>query len=139
MLVLGSIAFLAFSVFLVFSFLYVRSRYREYDRIETEKEKIEFVKLKIDSAIAYFRKNYDQSVRDNVITKVDFCKKLISKRKLDEQAFLLERLFSMCYETGSRLRTNYDDVNYIVAPLNNITEELVQYHVRFLKDHIDEI
>lgn len=137
MMVSGSIVF-SVVVFILLSFFYIRMKYREYDRRETEKEKIEFVKLKIDSAIAYFRKNYDRTVSDNVISKIDFCRKLISKRKLEEQSFLLERLFSMCYETGSRLRTNYDDVNYIVSPLNNITKELVDHHVRFLKDHIDE-
>lgn len=134
---MGSIVFLAVTAYL--SFLYIRMKYREYDMVETEKEKISFIKAKLDSASAYFRKNYDHTVGDNVIPKIDFCRKLISKRKLEEQASLLDRLFSMCYETGTRLKTNYDDVNYIVAPLNGITEELVTYHVKFLKDHIDDI
>lgn len=138
MLLIGSVIF---PFFLIGTFLYIRMKYREYDLRETKKEQIEIIKKKIDSARAYFRKNYnndfDHTVWDNISIKIDFCLKLISRRSIDDQVILLDKLFSMCYETGVRLKTNYDDVVYITAPLNNLKDDLVQYHLNYIKDSLE--
>ena len=124
------------------AFFVIRSRYRSFCIREDQKERISVIKKKISSAGYYIRKNYntpmDTSIYDNVMPKVEFLEKLISNKSLDDQEKEYQFLLDMLTETFIRLKDNYDDVAYILSPLNSMRDRLVQEHIQFLKDHMPD-
>ena len=134
-------AVLAFNIFLA-AYVYVRRSYREFCLREDRLERIDLLKREINSARQYVTDHYsspdDRTVQANLIPKIDFLLKLISNKTPDLQERELKTLLDMLTETFVRLKTNYDDVTYILSPLNNFRDRLVHEHLDWLKDHMDE-
>ena len=124
------------------SWFFIRREYRNFCRREEQKERIVVLKKKVESARDYIRKTYntpmDTSVQDNIIPKMEFIEKLIMNKSPDEQEKELNFLIAMLTETFVRLRENYDDVRFIVAPLNTLRDRLVSEHLRYIREHMDE-
>lgn len=130
---------LSVSIFFgILFFLWIRSRYREYDRKETLKENVIEMRAQIKMAQDYFRQKYDHNVYNNIKLNLDFCLKLILKKDIEDQYKYLEELYKSLYELGHRLQTRYDDVVYILAPLKNFREKLAEEFIDYLKKHSDE-
>lgn len=125
-------------IFGILFFLWIRSKYREYDRKETLKENVAEMRAQIKMAQDYFRQKYDHNVYNNIKLNLDFCLKLILKKDIEDQHKYLEELYRSLYELGYRLRTRYDDVVYILAPLKNFREKLAEEFIDYLKEHSDE-
>ena len=134
-------AVLAFILFLS-AYVYIRKSYREFCLREDRLERIDLLKREINSARQYVSDHYsspeDNTVQMNLIPKIDFLLKLISNKTPDIQEQELKTLLDMLTETFVRLKTNYDDVTYILSPLNNFRDRLVHEHLDWLKDHMDE-
>jgi len=129
-IILGSTFFVAYLLF-----LYIRKMYREYDRKETIKENITEYRAQIKMALDYFRVTYEHNVYNNIKTNSDFCLKIIYNKNIEDQLKYMEKLYNTLYETGFRLKTRFDDVNYILAPMKNLREELFVEQMDFIKEN----
>jgi len=132
----------ALALIIISSFFYIRHRYRIFCQKEDQKERISIIKREILSAKDFVRTTYstpmDHSVADNIIPKIDFLLKIIQNKDMDGQEKEMRTLRDMLTETFVRLRTNYMDVAMIVSPLNTLRDRLVQEHLDWLKEHMDE-
>ena len=128
----GAIFFL---IFLHWLYCYIKVEYRKYDEEETLKEKIVEFRAKIKQAQEHFRLNYDPNVFKTVKLNLDFCIRLILNKDIKSQANYFEKLYNALYETGYRLKTKYDDVVYIIAPLKNLREELFIELTDYIKEN----
>jgi hypothetical protein len=127
----GSIIFIIFSISI---YSYVKYKYKKYDEIETLKEKIIDERVKIKQAIDYFKNTYEHHVFVSIKTNVDLCLEIILNKTHENQIIYLKKLFDKLFETGYRLKTNYDDPMYIIMPLKNFREELAQELIDYIKD-----
>ena len=127
----GSIIFIIFSIFIYY---YVKCKYKKYDEIETLKEKIIDERAKIKQALDYFKNTYEHHVFVSIKTNVDLCLEIILNKTYKYQITYLKKLFDKIFETGYRLKTNYDDPMYIITPLKNFREELAQELIDYIKD-----
>jgi hypothetical protein len=109
---------------------------------EDQKDRISVLRRQIESARDYVRKTYntpfDTSIQDNIIPKMEFIEKLIMRKDQNDQEKELKFLLDMLTETFIRLKENFNDVGSIVAPLNGLRDRLVQEHLNWLKEHMDE-
>ena len=123
-------------------FFYVRYAYRDFCRREELAHRISILKREIGSARAFVNERYDHafdhSIRDNIIPKMEFIQKLISHKPPEEQERELRFLRDMLIETFTRLKDSYDDVPAVVAPLNSLRDRLVQEHLQWLRDHMED-
>lgn len=129
---IGSIVFVLGGCFI--TFLYIRNRYRKFDEIETTKEEIVKIRAKIKESQEYFKNNYEIHVYRMIKTNIDLCMEMILNKNLGEQIEWLNSLYNNLYETGYRLKTNYDNPVYIIAPLKNFREKLAEELIDYLKD-----
>jgi hypothetical protein len=120
--------------FIVFSYFYVKYKYKKYDENETLKENIVIERAKIKDALEYFKNTYDYHVFNSIKTNVDLCLEIILNKNYEYQITYLKKLFDKLFETGYRLKTNYDDPMYIIMPLKNFREELAQEVIDYIKD-----
>ncbi len=134
----GSIFFGTIAILIFFLFLYIRSEYREYDRRETLREDILRQRASIKKIQDYLRENYDHNVYSSLKISLDFCIKLIYNKSLEEQLEGLKNLHEVLYETGYRLKKDYADVNYILAPLVNLRTKLFEEQMDFIKENSPE-
>lgn len=122
------------------TFLYIRRAYRIFCQKEDQKERINILKQKINSAKDYLRQNYstafDHSIPDNIIPKMEFLVKLISHRTLEDQEKNLYLLLNILTETFIRLKQNPQDPILIISPLNSLRDKLVQEHLNFIKENM---
>lgn len=123
-------------------FLYIRAQYRNFCQREDQKERISLLRKKIASARTYIQTNYntpfDTSIHDNIVPKMEFIEKLIMNKAPDDQERELQFLLDMLTETFVRLRDNYNDISLIVSPLNTLRDRLVQEHLQYIREHMDE-
>jgi hypothetical protein len=116
------------------AFLYIRNRYMKFDETETTKEEIVKIRAKIKESQEYFKNNYEVHVYRMIKLNIDLCMEMILNKKLEEQVDCLNGLYNNLYETGYRLKTNYDSPNYVIAPLKNFREKLAEELIDYLKD-----
>lgn len=132
------VTILAIGTFSCFS---IHKAYIEYDRRKTKEEELEILKKSIKSAKEYFRKTYDNDLDSAVWTNVkenaNFISQLIENKTIDEQLEYYDKLFKMMYETGIRLKKDFNNVQYIMQPLKTLRDELVEEHIEFLKNNMD--
>lgn len=130
------------SLCVVLAYLRIKHLYGVYDNNKTLEEEIDLLKLKIKGADDYFYKNYNtdfnSSVYNNIKTKLDFCTKLIEKEENKDKLLHYNQLFNNLYETGYRLKTNFDNVHYVIAPLTEFYKNLVKEHIEFIKNNMEE-
>ena len=134
----GSIFFGTVAILIYFLFLYIRSEYREYDRRETLKEDILKERAKVKKLQDYFRETYEHNVYSSIKVSLDFCIKLIYNKSPEEQLEGLKNLYEVLYETGYRLKRDYADVNYILAPLVNFRTKLFEEQMDYIKENSPE-
>ena len=137
-MLIGSMFFGTIAILIFFLFLYIRSEYREFDRRETLKERILRKRAEIKSAQDYFRETYEHNVYSSIKVSLDFCIRLILNKSPEEQLEGLENLYEVLYETGYRLKKDYADVNYILAPLVNFRTKLFEEQMDFIKENSPE-
>lgn len=103
-------------------------------------ERIDILRKKIHSSTSYIRTNFknDIQLQNNLIQKIGFIENLILKKSLNDQEKELDFLLDIITETFSRIYKNYDDVQYIMSPLNTLRDRIVQEHIQFIKDHAPE-
>jgi hypothetical protein len=121
-------------IFIVFSYFFIKYKYKKYDEIETLKEAIVVERAKIKDALDFFKNTYDYHVFISIKNNVDLCLELILNKKYEYQITYLKKLFDKLFETGYRLKTNYYDPMYIITPLKNFREELAQELIDYIKD-----
>jgi hypothetical protein len=121
-------------IFIVFSYFFIKYKYKKYDEIETLKEAIVVERAKIKDALEFFKNTYDYHVFISIKNNVDLCLELILNKKYEYQITYLKKLFDKLFETGYRLKTNYYDPMYIITPLKNFREELAQELIDYIKD-----
>jgi hypothetical protein len=121
-------------IFIVFSYFYIKYKYKKYDEIETLKETIIIERAKIKDALEYFKNTYEHHVFSSIKNNIDLCLEIILNKTYENQIIYLKKLFDKLYETGYRLKTNYDDPMYIIMPLKNFREELAQEVIDYIKD-----
>ena len=121
-------------IFIVFCYFYIKYKYKKYDEIETLKETIVIERAKIKDALEFFKNTYDYHVFSSIKNNVDLCLEIILNKKYEYQIIYLKKLFDKLFETGYRLKTNYDDPMYIIMPLKNFREELAQELIDYIKD-----
>lgn len=127
----GSIFFLGFGIF---SFFYIKAKYKEFETNELLKEQIVKMRVNIKESQDYFRTNYNSDVYKMIKANIDLCLELILNKKLKYQLTYLEQLYKTLYETGYRLKTNYDDPIYIITPLKNFRAKLGEELIDYIKD-----
>ncbi len=136
----GSIIFAVILLTSCLSFLYIRSSYREYDRKESLKENILKERARIKQVQDYLRSSYEPNVYSSLKISLDFCLKMIYNKSLEEQLVCLKSLYEVLYETTYRLKKDYADVNYILAPLVNFRSRLFEEQMDYIKENSpDEI
>lgn len=138
MIIIGSIIFLS-TLFITISAFYIRSEYKKFTYKEDLKDQILSYRAKIKQAQDYFRNNYDSNVYNNIKLNLDFCLKLILNKDSEGQKFYLDKLFKILYEVGYRLKTKYDDVNYILQPMKSLREELITELTDYIKENSDDL
>ena len=121
-------------------FLYIRYKYRLFCQKQDQMERIDILRKKIHSSTSYIRTNFknDIQLQNNLIPKIGFIENLILKKSLNDQEKELNFLLDIITETFSRIYKNYDDVQYIMSPLNTLRDRIVQEHIQFIKDHAPE-
>ena len=121
-------------------FLYIRYKYRLFCQKQDQMERIDILRKKIHSSTSYIRTNFknDIQLQNNLIPKIGFIENLILKKSLNDQEKELDFLLDIITETFSRIYKNYDDVQYIMSPLNTLRDRIVQEHIQFIKDHAPE-
>lgn len=121
-------------------FLYIRYKYRLFCQKQDQMERIDILRKKIHSSTSYIRTNFknDIQLQNNLIPKIGFIENLIMKKSLNDQEKELNFLLDIITETFSRIYKNYDDVQYIMSPLNTLRDRIVQEHIQFIKDHAPE-
>lgn len=121
-------------------FLYIRYKYRLFCQKQDQMERIDILRKKIHSSTSYIRTNFknDIQLQNNLIPKISFIENLILKKSLNDQEKELDFLLDIITETFSRIYKNYDDVQYIMSPLNTLRDRIVQEHIQFIKDHAPE-
>lgn len=134
----GSMFFGTVAILMFFLFLYVRSEYREFDRRETLKEGILEERAKVKKLQDHFRETYEANVYSSIKVSLDFCIRLIYNKSPEEQLEGLKNLYEVLYETDYRLRKDYADVNYILAPLVNLRTKLFEEQMDFIKENFPE-
>jgi hypothetical protein len=134
-MLIGSIIFGVVILISYLIFLYIRSLYREYDRKETLKEKVLNYRVQIKQAQDYFRKTYEHNIYASLKVSIDFCLKLIYNKSLEDQVKNLETLYKVLYEVGCRLKKDYTDVNYILAPLIHFRSKLFEEQMDYIKEN----
>jgi hypothetical protein len=115
-------------------YFYIKYKYKKYDEIETLKETIIIERAKIKDALEYFKNTYEHHVFSSIKNNIDLCLEIILNKTYENQIIYLKKLFDKLYETGYRLKTNYDDPMYIIMPLKNFREELAQEVIDYIKD-----
>lgn len=121
-------------------FLYIRYKYRLFCQKQDQIERIDILRKKIHSSTSYIRTNFknDIQLQNNLIPKIGFIENLITKKSLNDQEKELDFLLDIITETFSRIYKSYDDVQYIMSPLNTLRDRIVQEHIQFIKDHAPE-
>ena len=121
-------------------FLYIRYKYRLFCQKQDQIERIDILRKKIHSSTSYIRTNFknDIQLQNNLIPKISFIENLILKKSLNDQEKELDFLLDIITETFSRIHNRYDDVQYIMSPLNTLRDRIVQEHIQFIKDHAPE-
>lgn len=121
-------------------FLYIRYKYRLFCQKQDQIERIDILRKKIHSSTSYIRTNFknDIQLQNNLIPKISFIENLILKKSLNDQEKELDFLLNIITETFSRIYKNYNDVQYIMSPLNTLRDRIVQEHIQFIKDHAPE-
>lgn len=136
------ISAISVTFFFTLAWLYIKRQYRLFCMREDQKDRISVLRRQIESARDYVRKTYntpfDTSIQDNIIPKMEFIEKLIMRKDQNDQEKELKFLLDMLTETFIRLKENFNDVGSIVAPLNGLRDRLVQEHLNWLKEHMDE-
>lgn len=137
-MLVGSIIFGTLLLLSYIAFLYIRSSYREYDRIENLKENILKERARIKQVQDYLRSSYEPNVYSSLKISLDFCLKMIYNKSLEEQLVCLKSLYEVLYETTYRLKKDYVDVNYILAPLVNFRSRLFEDQMDYIKENAPE-
>ena len=137
-MLIGSIFFGTVAILVFILFLHVRSEYREFDRKETLKERILEERKRIRELQDRFRLTYDHNVYSSVKVSLDFCQKMILNKSPEEQLPNFRDLFEVLYETDYRLKKDYADVNYILAPLVNLRTRLFEEQMDYIKENLPE-
>jgi hypothetical protein len=127
----GSIIFICC---VLIGFFYIKFKYKKFIETETLKEEIIKIRAKIKNAQEYFKNTYDHHVFFMIKTNIDLCLEIILNKNLNHQLVYLSKLYEKLYETGYRLKLNYDNPTYIISPLKNFREELAQELIDYIKD-----
>lgn len=72
----------------------------------------------------YIKENYPDYVYLTISSKIRYLTRRINTMDFNHQDILFDKLYKMTYETLDRLKTDFYNVNSIIAPLNNINNEI---------------
>lgn len=97
---------------------------REYELRKLQEKWMNESMTKTHAILQDIRFRYDEVVFRTILAKVAYLEGLVSKMPMKDKVRFHGRIYRMTYETRARLETDYYNIPVLIAPLNNLRNEI---------------